>query len=635
MPPQVIDLISSSPSPPPPRPASIPIDASDLVHGADLAPALDGASRLHRLTRPSCAVDRLCQTEFDDNDDNDDLDPFPAYEAPRKRPRRDCSPAPDLALSRPPLLARPGHAKVVEAIDVSSPQSPAVRTLTGSIPSPAAPTGRAVPVADTLCSDPFATSSPAPPEPRPRQPTRRAVSHDPFLGSSSPINAISRQRQPQNTLSGPVSLTSERAAGQVQSQVICIGSDSADSSSDSDLPDVDQIDFTTRPSNRSSTFRRVQSDIVRPSVPSSRLAGPRPVKRTASSAAAKAADKERKKREREQAKDARAQEKARAAALAEANKLRTDKKVSAREMIVDLPSALVSECRTQLEVILQELNVQHTTWDSPELCLVKWRRKVTSRFDDDLGRWEPISPRIHVERNVLVIVTAHEFVDLIQKDELDAHIHKIKLPFARHQVIYVIQGMVAWMRKNRNVRNRQFASRVRSNNQASAGERQRSAGTSYVCEESIEDALLRLQVEHDVFIHHTALPVETARWVAAFTQHISTVPYRRQKDHSTSTAGFCMESGQVRTGDGAADTYVRMLQEIVRVTAPVAYGVAAEFGSVSRLVKGLEEGGPERLGGIKRSANMDGLMSDRAIGQAISRRLHKVFTGRDETSTDV
>ncbi|RCI17168.1 hypothetical protein L249_3111 [Ophiocordyceps polyrhachis-furcata BCC 54312] len=636
--PQVIDLISSSPSPPP-RPAPNSIDASDLVHDADPAPAPDGAPRLQGRPRPSssAAADTLCRT---DASDDDDLDPFsPAREAPRKRRRRDYSPVPDLPLSRPPLLAGPEHARVVESIDASSPlASAAVRSLTGTLPSPVAPTGCAVPVTDTLCSDPFATSSPAPPfEPHPRQPTRRAVSHDPILVSSSPVIALSRPHQ--STRPGQLSLTREPAAGQVQSQVICIGSDSADGSSGSDLPDVDQIDFTTRPSNRPSSFRRVQSDVVRPSLPSSRPAGARPVKRTASSAtaaAAKAAEKERKKREREQEKGARAQEKARAAALTEANKLRTDKKVSAREMIVDLPSALASECRTQLELILQELNIQHTTWDSPELCLVKWRRKVTNRFDEDLGRWEPISPRVHVERNVLVIVTAQEFVDLMQKGELDSHINKVKLPFVTHyQVIYVLQGMMAWMRKNRNIRNRQFASRVRANDQASAGNRQRSADASYVCEDTIEDAILRLQVEHDFFIHHTAAPVETARWVAAFTQHISTVPYRRQKDHATSAAGFCMESGQVKTGEGAADTYVRMLQEMVRVTGPIAYGVAAEFGSVSRLVKGLEEGGPERLSGVKRSANMDGLMSDRAIGQAVSRRLHKVFTGRDEMSTDV
>ncbi|PHH80197.1 hypothetical protein CDD80_2568 [Ophiocordyceps camponoti-rufipedis] len=607
----IIDLVSSSPSPPP-RPAAIP-DASDL--------ARDGARP--RPTTASCLADLS-----DDNDLDFDLD-F----APRKRRRRDSS-APDPAPPRPPLLARSGH---VEAIDVSSSMeqpSPAVRTLRAAIPSPVViPRARAVPVADALCSDPFVSSSPAP------RPPRRAISLDPVVGSSSPITTAAAPRSPcalrtdraPRARPGQLSPLREPAA---KSGVICIDSDSSNDS-DSDLPDVGDIDFTARgPRHHLTSLRRVQSDTVRPALQSStRPAGTRPVKRTATSTAAKAAEKERKKREREQAKDERAKEKARAAALAEANKLRTDKKVSAREMIVQLPSSLASECRTQLELILSELGVEHAEWHSPDFCLVKWRRKVTSRFDEELGRWEPISPRVHEERNVLVIVTATDFVDLVLKGELDDHAKKLKRPFALYQVIYVLQGMTAWMRKNRNLRNRQFTSGVRSNQAGS--HRAAGASSSYVAEDTIEDALLRLQVEHDVFIHHTAVPVETARWVAAFTQHISTIPYRKQKDHATSAAGFCMESGQVKTGDGAQDTYVRMLQEIVRVTAPVAYGVAAEFGTVSRLVEGLQAGGPERLGAIKRSANMDGLMSDRAIGQALSRRLYKVFTGRDEMSTDV
>src|SRR5262249_35640015 len=85
-----------------------------------------------------------------------------------------------------------------------------------------------------------------------------------------------------------------------------------------------------------------------------------------------------------------------------------------------------------------------------------------------------------------------------------------------------------------------------------------------ISEDSVEDALLELQLAHGALIHHTAVAVETARWVVSFTQHISTVPYRRQLEASMADAGFCMDFGQVRSGDGASDTYVRMLQEIGR-----------------------------------------------------------------------
>ncbi|KAK7414242.1 hypothetical protein QQX98_006937 [Neonectria punicea] len=352
-------------------------------------------------------------------------------------------------------------------------------------------------------------------------------------------------------------------------------------------------------------------------------------------AAAKEVDKENKRREKQQAKEAKARDKERTAALAEVNKLRTDKKVSTPEMIVDIPSSLNPTTALQLETMLQGLNVHYTTWNSPVENVIKWRRKVRSRYNDDLGLWEPLPLRIHDEKHILVILTAAEFVKLALEDDLESHVGKMTEHFSNHQIIYLLEGLIPWMRKNRNLRNRQFASHVRSQEPVQTASRRRTNTEDYVSEETIEDALLQLQVIHDVLIHHTMIPLETAQWISIFTQHVSTVPYRKQRDQATLGAGFCMESGQVKTGDDAKDTYVRMLQEIVRVTAPIAYGIAAEFGTVSDLVRTLEAEGPTRLEEIRKSANKDGAFSDRTVGQAVSRRMHKVFTGRDDGSTDV
>jgi crossover junction endonuclease EME1 len=203
-------------------------------------------------------------------------------------------------------------------------------------------------------------------------------------------------------------------------------------------------------------------------------------------------------------------------------------------------------------------------------------------------------------------------------------------------LIYLIEGIGPWMRKNRNLRNRQFASAVRGNDESSQSMRRATTQTEYIDEDVIEEALLELQVVHGALIHHTNAGIETAQWIVTFTQHISTVPYRRRRDKDNAAgAGFCMEPGQVRTGDSAKDTYVRMLQEITRVTAPIAFGIAAEFESVGDLVRGLEQAGPLALQDCYKCNNKDGDRSERTIGQAVSRRMYKVFTGRDETSTEV
>jgi crossover junction endonuclease EME1 len=98
---------------------------------------------------------------------------------------------------------------------------------------------------------------------------------------------------------------------------------------------------------------------------------------------------------------------------------------------------------------------------------------------------------------------------------------------------------------------------------------------------------------------------------------------------------FCMDSGQVKTGDGAADTFVKMLQEILRITAPVAFGIVEEYPTVQALIKGFAQNGPLALEDCRKSANKDGAFTDRRVGPAISKRVYNVFMGRDPESWDV
>jgi len=56
---------------------------------------------------------------------------------------------------------------------------------------------------------------------------------------------------------------------------------------------------------------------------------------------------------------------------------------------------------------------------------------------------------------------------------------------------------------------------------------------------------------------------------------------------------------------------------------------------VQKLVRGLEENGPLALEDCRKCANKDGAFTDRRVGQAISRRVYKVFLGRDSGSWDV
>ncbi|KAI1266186.1 ERCC4 domain-containing protein [Xylariaceae sp. FL1019] len=492
-----------------------------------------------------------------------------------------------------------------------------------------------------ILSDPFDSSPREKPPPKPDIPRTKAV--------WDPISSSAPEPRESEALTSHVSTARKH---KTTTEVVDL--EMSDSSDSDELPDLADMDAA-----KIRSLSRSQSYSTTTKHQSSKSATKKPVKATTKIAktaeekdrekkqreALREVEKERKRVEKEQAKQERAVQKEKDKAMTEVNKLRTDKKVSTPEMIVDIPASLEAGVKVQIETLLSDLDVQYNTWDSTVENVVKWRRKVTSRFNEELGFWEPVPLRIENVNHTMVVIQASEFVELALADEgsdLEAHVLKMKTKFPKTKLIYLIEGLMPWMRKNKNLLNRQFASAVRGVGAGSAQapassqprRRNKSQHQEYIDEDKIEDALLSLQVMHGTLVHHTNAPVETAQWVAVFTQHISTIPYRHARD-AASDAGFCMESGQVRTGDGAKDTYIHMLQEIARVTAPIAYGIATKYESVPELVQGLEQDGPLALENCRKSANKDGALTDRCVGPSISKRIHKIFLGRDPASTDV
>ncbi|KAK7948139.1 alpha-mannosyltransferase [Apiospora aurea] len=502
-----------------------------------------------------------------------------------------------------------------------------------------------------VSSDPFADDSPI--RPKPAVDVDLDIPSDPSFVSpvKSKKNAawdpISSSMPETNTKLGS---SPEKAIDHQplkrKAEVLVIDDD--DDDSEDELPDLSAIDF--------SKLKHTARSLSESPRKATKVQAHAPKKAAAMTAEqkewekrrkeqAREAEKERKRIEKERVKEQRAQEKATQKALDEVNKLRTDKKASTSEMIVDLPQSFAPAINLQVNKILEDLEVQRGSWHShPVDHIVKWRRKVQSRYNEDLGYWEPVPLRIAPENHVLVVIEAPEFVKLALGSEghdLDAHVLKMRMHFANETIIYLLEGVELWKKKNRNARNRQFTNAVRGNGDdappPSGQSRRRTAVAAHeiVDEDTIEDALVALQLHPGVLVHHTPVAVETAQWIAVFTQHISTIPYRKVKDLTAASAGFCMESGQVRTGDSPNEIFVRMLQENARITAPMAYGIVNKYKSVSELVRGFEAEGPLALENCKKSANKDGALTNRTLGQAASRRLYKIFTGRDDGSTDI
>ena len=244
-------------------------------------------------------------------------------------------------------------------------------------------------------------------------------------------------------------------------------------------------------------------------------------------------------------KEEKARERQKDAALAEVNKSRLDKKITGPEMIVDLPASINGHgVDMQIREFLKKLQIEATSYQSPLPNIIKWRRKVKSRYNEEKGHWEPTqSMEIEDEKHVMCLMSAHEFVALACADPhqneiqtIEAHVEKFKNEFDGCKPIYLIEGLSSWMRKNKTTLNRAYQAAVLNQmdsleDTAPGGSqkptsRRKKPSQQYVDADMIEDALLRLQVMNSCLVHHTAIPVETAEWVANFTQHISTIPSR-------------------------------------------------------------------------------------------------------------
>jgi len=315
------------------------------------------------------------------------------------------------------------------------------------------------------------------------------------------------------------------------------------------------------------------------------------------------AEKERKAKAREE----KAKEKQLAADLAQVNKSKVDKKESTPEMIVDFDKSLEgTSVGNQVVEFMSRLGVEYTFFEGPIRGLVKWRRKVQATYNETLGYWEPCPLRIEPEKHVLCLLTAQEFVDMVTAPEtspttLQNHVLSLKQTHQHCKPIYLLEGLTAFMRKNQNARNRAYQAEVRRQldpTTTSSSRRKNQPELPQVSDDSIEDALLHLQIHHGALIHHTSATPESAEWLKTFTEHISTIPYRLELMRGNDSA-FCMDVGQVKTGEDKRDTFVKMLQEVNRVTASMAYGVVERYPSVGDLVEGFKHGGVGLLEDVK------------------------------------
>ncbi|GCB19108.1 crossover junction endonuclease eme1 [Aspergillus awamori] len=483
-------------------------------------------------------------------------------------------------------------------------------------------------------SDPIVFTSSAP-EPTHNLPVRPAI-------SSRAVNTISLDDDDAGNSSNT------RSNNRPRREAIQVSSDQLDFPDVDDLLDVAQrveanafssrtanvlatLEDRSRGSNgesasRSSRGRRTQDqsdDIEVEEMPPPRKPQRKATKVTSEEKEAKAREREAAKAQRERdkqlekerkqkAKEDKAREKQLAADIAEVNKLKVDKKDSTHEMLIDLASTFTdTSLGNQTSELMRLLKVDLSFFPSTIPNIVKWRRKVRATYNDSLGHWEPCALHIRdEEEHVLCLIAAQDFINMIvapttePRITINDHVERLKLAYPKSRPIYLIEGLTSLMRKNNNAQNRAYQAAVRRQYEDSSArpptrrKQQQPETVTPIDSDTVEDALLDLQVTHSCLIHHTSSPAESAEWIKNFTEYISTVPYRRERMDLNDSA-FCMDVGQVKPGENRSDAFVKMLQEVNRVTASMAYGIATQYPSAMDLVNAMRKHGPGLLEDVK------------------------------------
>lgn len=408
-------------------------------------------------------------------------------------------------------------------------------------------------------------------------------------------------------------------------------------------------------------------------------------------------------------KEQKAKDKQLAADKAEVNKKKTDKKKSSQEMIINLPNSIKDKALgNQVEELMKEVDVETryyqtqldiTRSDMPTNHgnIIKWHRKVNSRYNEDTEEYESCPPKIEEEKHILIHLPAEEFCAIAaadldreaaddnnndhpsedtMKQNLNNYVASLRNDHSGVTIIFLIQGLTAFLKKSAGARNREYAAAVRAQNpgsdpQASTATVSSSAPNraskkrkpkthqqldlSFLTADHLEALTLHLQLNHQpLHIHHTTTAPSSAHQISAFTQHLSTRPYRlNEQRHNLAHASFCMASGQFKTGQGdPTETFTRMLEQVNRITPSMATGIIAQghatpaqLVAAFRLVRERASVGGEgereakeraklMLQDVKKAMNRNGGYSDKRLGPAASKRLYKVFMSRDENLRD-
>ncbi|KAJ3089770.1 putative monocarboxylate transporter mch1 [Quaeritorhiza haematococci] len=273
----------------------------------------------------------------------------------------------------------------------------------------------------------------------------------------------------------------------------------------------------------------------------------------------------------------------------EANKIR-NKKDTIKEMLVDIDNAFIREKGAQVILKLQEEGALVDVQQLPVPSTIRWKRKVSREWDDELGIWKRCEERIEEEGFCLARVFAEEFAQAISIDGMRGMLETLRQAYPGKKIVLLIEGLDKYFKSKVKAQRDQFAAAVRMANgyeesaaakaRAKKNQAQQAGKSNLPDRQTIEDFMLTLQLDDGCIVQISKDAEETADWVASYTREIAILPETRHR----SMEAFELKFGDsIKSGKDLTDTWSRMLQQVHLVNETYADAVISRYPTLTSL----------------------------------------------------
>lgn len=178
---------------------------------------------------------------------------------------------------------------------------------------------------------------------------------------------------------------------------------------------------------------------------------------------------------------------------------------------------------------MEPLGIDTREWTSCLHDTIKFVRKVKGEWDEEAGLFRPCDEYRRDEEWIIHWMKAEKFVDLAVFDEtgmaLQFHLGRIRESVSGASMLLVLEGLGTLLSRAKNARGRVHDAAVRTQ----LGENSRTKRDERLLEldsEKVEEALIEMQLVHEIRIIQTSSPADSAEWISILAADIASIPYR-------------------------------------------------------------------------------------------------------------